>query len=110
MTVTTRDYPFIFLGAFEVPLLHLMVYLLLELNLAARKAQCHSSKRMTKRNCERGVTVTTGNTPPCLIEATWLLFGTCLLFGSCHSHKYEPCLLFGSIVFHNEACVLFGLC
>ena len=50
------------------------------------------------------------STLPCLIEATWLLFGTCLLFGSCHSHKYEPCLLFGSIVFHNEACVLFGLC
>ena len=46
----------------------------------------------------------------CWIEAMWLLFGTCLLFGSCHSHKYEPCLLFGSIVFHNEACVLFGLC
>jgi len=47
---------------------------------------------------------------PCWIEATWLLFGTCLLFGSCHFYNYEPCLLFGSIVFHNEACVLFGLC
>ena len=32
----------------------------------------------------------------------WLLFGTCLLFGSCHFHKYEPCVLFGSIVFYNE--------
>ena len=26
----------------------------------------------------------------CRIEATWLLFGTCLLFGSCHFHKYGP--------------------
>ena len=31
---------------------------------------------------------------PCWIEATWLLFGTCLLFGSCHFHKYVPCLPF----------------
>ena len=46
----------------------------------------------------------------CWIEATWLLFGTCLLFESCYFHKYEPCVLFGSIVFYNEPWVLFGLC
>ena len=37
----------------------------------------------------------------CWIEATWLLFGTCLLFGLCLSNKYEPWVLFGSVGFHN---------
>ena len=42
----------------------------------------------------------------CWIEATWLLFGTCLLFGSCHFHKYEPWVLFGSINIYNEPHIL----
>ena len=46
----------------------------------------------------------------CWIEATLLLFETCLLFGSCHFHKYKSCVLFGSIDFYNEPWVLFGLC
>ena len=50
------------------------------------------------------------HTLQCWIEVMWLLFGTCLLFGSCHFYKYEACVLFGSIGFWNEPRVLFGLC
>ena len=46
----------------------------------------------------------------CWIEAMCQLFWTCLLIGSCHFHKYEPCVLFGLIDFYNEPRVLFGLC
>ena len=31
--------------------------------------------------------------------AVWFLFNL-----RCHFHKYEPCLVFGSIDFHNKAC------
>ena len=43
-----------------------------------------------------------GVTLQCWIEATLLLFGKCLLIGSCHVHKYEAWVLFGSIDFYNE--------
>ena len=43
----------------------------------------------------------------CWIEATWLLFGTCLLFRSCHFHN---CVSFGSMDFYKKPWVQFRLC